>query len=295
MYGRQKSCRGIPVRLREWLHDNDLDVRPVMRMSPLRTRDSDRWTYRVALAEGQLAKVRFSHRQDQIDRMFAWHSHLPSSQFHAVTLVDQNLCLESWVPGRSMTGANTDLLVRAGMLFGRIHSTIPIEQVTGSWQQELLYRLRHSLRWLTQLDWIRRRERDEFLRLLLAHVPLRGHWGLMHGDFCSENMVVSGNQVVCIDNMTVRPGLLEMDWAKTVNRWTRLSSQLAAFSRRYAPRHVFDSFRQDRHFWRLASLIRSACWRAQFCPLDAPEVIARMRSLSAALKGWPVNRSGVAS
>jgi aminoglycoside phosphotransferase (APT) family kinase protein len=94
-------------------------------------------------------------------------------------------------------------------------------------------------------------------------VPASATWGLRHGDLCAENLVAGPDGLACVDNATVRPGLLELDVAHSLYRWPLPPAARGRFLAGYdaeAPRA-----REARHdrFWGAAAALRAAAFRVR--------------------------------
>jgi aminoglycoside phosphotransferase (APT) family kinase protein len=115
-------------------------------------------------------------------------------------------------------------------------------------------------------------DRDRAARRTRLERPARATWGLQHGDFCGENLVVTDAGLCCVDNTTLGPGLLESDLAQTFYRWPMDGPTRRRFLAGYARHASPDSFLADEPYWRAAGALRAAAFRGRegAGPVDVP-------------------------
>jgi aminoglycoside phosphotransferase (APT) family kinase protein len=119
----------------------------------------------------------------------------------------------------------------------------------------------------------------------LAHLrPRTATWGLRHGDFCRENLVEHAAGLCCIDNATVRPGVLELDLAQTFYRWPMTPGGRAAFLDGYGGHADPRSFCEHEVFWQVAAGLRSAGWRLREGTAGIETPLAHLET---SLRAWP--------
>jgi aminoglycoside phosphotransferase (APT) family kinase protein len=151
----------------------------------------------------------------------------------------------------------------SGALLGEIHGLLEREEVSSSDDR--------LARWFEDIErWIEELGRggslsDEYAGRVLERAadtrPARATWGLRHGDFCGENLVVSDRDLCCIDNVTVAPGILESDLAQTFCRWPMTTRERARFLLGYRQHALPTTFLDHEGFWMIAAALRSAAIR----------------------------------
>jgi len=207
-------------------------------------------------------------------RMERWLPALPEDRFPRLLATRGVATLEAWCPGRPCREADPSTLETSGALLGQIHGLIEREEVSSS-DDRLTGWFEDIESWVDQL----RRGGllgDEHAGRVLARAaetrPRHATWGLRHGDFCAENLVVGDRGLCCIDNVSVSPGILDGDLAQTFYRWPMTTRERECFLRGYRRFAVPTTFLENESFWMIAASLRSASIRLRGntgC-LDAP-------------------------
>ena len=158
-----------------------------------------------------------------------------------------------------------DLARWAGDLLGRLHSlpcraqATPVRDVC--WHLE---KLRLNIGKMAKAGNLARTTAEHILQLAADLKPPDVEVGLIHGDFCGENIVIdrSGNPIA-VDNEHITLGALDYDLVKCWYRWPMTPSQRLAF------RECYQSYRstlpaiEHFRFWSICSLANSARIRAE--------------------------------
>jgi Ser/Thr protein kinase RdoA (MazF antagonist) len=115
--------------------------------------------------------------------------------------------------------------------------------------------------------------------LARASAPTSAEWGLCHGDFCAENLlIVPERGLHAVDNETICELWHDYDLARTWYRWPMDAAGFEAFLSGYRAHRQPDEFVAHFRFWTVCVLLRSAMFR-QRNGVSTEVPLARLRSL----------------
>ena len=108
--------------------------------------------------------------------------------------------------------------------------------------------------------------------------------GIIHKDFCAENLVLSAaGSPVCIDNAGLSVGPLDLDLARTWYRWPMDPPSRALFVEGYRAHRSAAGFLEHFVYWATGVLFGSIAWRLRMRVAGVEEPIERLKSLCAYL------------
>jgi Ser/Thr protein kinase RdoA (MazF antagonist) len=195
--------------------------------------------------------------------MQRWLPLLPADRFARLLAADGRASLENWCRGPAARADHRATIETAGGMLGALHGLIEQEVVEDHDDRWLAWCQRLD-GWIEELSAAGRLRDPEGVRARLAATrPVRATWGLMHGDFCLENLVVGEDGLCCIDNVTVAPGLLQADLAQTFYRWSMTDEHREVFLEHYALHADPSDYREHATFWHVAAALQSAAWRSR--------------------------------
>jgi len=196
------------------------------------------------------------------------------------------LVLEEWVEGECLQAAHASPAQAraAGALLAELHR-IPMPQGQPA-EAPVHFQLEQGLIRLQELADTGALPPARARRLaqeLQARAPRLSRQGLVHSDFCGENLVWSETRgVVSIDNEGLRLGPLASDLGRSVVRWPLPAEAREAFFSGYAFRG--GPAETDQHsFWLLLAHVKTAWFRARHDPATAAAPLQ-------ALKEWQAPR-----
>lgn len=187
--------------------------------------------------------------------------------------------LEEWVKGLSLASEEPSMAqARAcGALLADLHQiSSPGYGCAKARMTALVEESRTRLQGLADVGALAPNEAARLGEQLQAGAPLSARHGLIHFDFCGENLVwAEGRGVVSIDNERLRPGPLAYDIGRTMARWplsaAALEALLAGYRAAGGPAEA-----SDRPFWMLMALVTSAWFRVR---QDPPAAELPLRAL----------------
>jgi hypothetical protein len=193
--------------------------------------------------------------------------------------------LLEWVEGRSLASLEPigcDTLRRCGRMLGALHR-LPCEPLADEADEkpaELFAKLERNM------DLVRseRLLGPELARRVLADAdanrPAAPTLGIIHKDFCAENLVLaSDGSLVCVDEATLSTGPHDLDLARTWYRWPMQARDFAHFAGGYQEHRSLAGFLRHFRFWATCVLVGSAATRLRSASPGALAPIERLRQL----------------
>jgi Phosphotransferase enzyme family len=250
--------------------------------SPLMTHAS----FRLRLANGRTVKGRRVETPEQARRIAELLPRLGRRHFPRVLAIHGHALLEEWIPGTVLTRVTASALEyeRCGRILGSIHMT-RLPDGRGAAPPSAVRRLAVAERQLAELVRVGALSEASFrsaLGQLRANVPDAVAVGIIHRDFCAENMVLTpARDLYVVDNETIRIDCPELDLARTWYRWPMTPTQRAAFLAGYRHRRDPASFLRHFPFWSITALVDTALFRTQ---AQTPAPTLPVRRLHALLR-----------
>jgi Ser/Thr protein kinase RdoA (MazF antagonist) len=189
--------------------------------------------------------------------------------------------LEEWVEGAVLEGREISpaQAQACGTLLAELHLTaLPAHSPSRPQGSELAAESRARLHELAAAGALTTLESTRLAEGLLAQVPADVRQGLIHFDFCGENLVwAEGRGVVSIDNERLRMGPFAYDLGRTLALWQLPEQAQQAFLSGYlaAGGPAEDS---NRAYWILVALITSAWFRVRHDPVRAELPLRALRA-----------------
>ena len=198
------------------------------------------------------------------------------------------MLLEEWIDGAELGDGcpSAARIAEAGALLAGLHArttligeTLLERRDTQDWRA----RSEADLQSLTDASALDAAAADRIRAELEALDPRRALFGLIHSDFCGENMLIDGvGRLRVIDNERLRVDALGFDVARCWYRWSLppaawedLRSAYAGALRCSEPLDAFA-------FWQRVVLVKSAALRQRIDPTRAHVPLDRLRELAAA-------------
>ena len=211
---------------------------------------------------------------------FLDHRHFPK----ALARCGPALLLE-WVEGQALSHGQwpPELLQTCGALQGLVHST-PLPQEMGSQNQPAAnnkkVRLERDIRALVQHGALDGLEGAQFIDLAESHAPHTFAVGLVHGDFCAENMVLRApGNVYVIDSEKLSIDAYDYDLGRTWYRWPMTAVQREAYYDGYNQHRSSTDFVQHFFYWAIVVLVDSAAFRLRAGAGDVSVAIRQLETL----------------
>jgi hypothetical protein len=246
-------------------------------------------SYRVELRGGGAIKVRCLLDASSAEDNVRVRAAMAAPALSPVILRHGRVLVEPWVDGTPLAGGplpDAHVEAAAAVLAG-IHATEEIagrrvrgETTTRAWLDTtagwLEYLVARGALTAAAAETLRETQRRTD--------PGTTSSGVIHGDFCAENMVVDrSGRLVVIDNEDCRVDALDYDLGLV---WYRSGAEDASFAR-FAGAYARTSGRTlpPSRFWMIAALTKGARYRVELFPDGAAPVVARLERLAAELVG----------
>ncbi len=258
--------------------------------SPLQTRAS----YKLTFSDGLVIKGRrFTSLQRSVraTRLATLLEHLPFNRVLASRGIGR---IEQWIEGQVLqTNVLTDSLAEwAGDLLGSVHTIAGFNALdvaappANSWY---LGKIKFNL---DEIVHRRAIDQDTARRIVEIAARTQPHCinsGLIHTDFCAENMVATPEGgLFVVDNENLRLGSLDYDVVKCWCRWPMTHSARRAFCKGYQHHRSLENVFEHLRFWAICALTQSARVRTKHQSVAQPLLDALIRvSLGEKEHLWP--------
>jgi aminoglycoside phosphotransferase (APT) family kinase protein len=227
-----------------------------------------RATYRVEVVDGRTFKARrLPGRADKAAQAAALASAVRQPAIPEPVGLRGSVVVDRWVEGTPLSQrrlamgdveAAADLLVglhlvqeAAGVRLPRRRRTAPLADETATRLSGL-----QAAGVLDAADAAR-------LRRLLERLPPHGLQGVIHGDLCATNLVVTSDGLVSVDNEGLRIDFFAYDLARTWCRWPMSARLWERFRTRYGDGFPAAASPDADGAWRAVAAVKSASlWRA---------------------------------
>jgi Ser/Thr protein kinase RdoA (MazF antagonist) len=221
-------------------------------VSPLGTLKGMRFAYRVETADGQTVKARHLGSSEYADDLCALRCHLDPA-FAPVLDRSGAVIVEEWIQG-SMLGEldPTPWFEPAGVLLGQLHHARldANETSTQSWTEAAL----SDLALLADANHLTTTEASALRDCLAASDPGTARLGLIHKDFCADNIVIdTAGALRVIDNELLAIDPIGFDLGRTFHLWPMDDNARTAFDRGY--RSVGAAPSEAAGYWRIVATL----------------------------------------
>ncbi len=287
MTGSGQVSQGISEVLAALAHGGMRPLRWQL-LSAFAPETTRRPSYRVELCDGRTVKARCLLDESSAEKTQQIRAAMAVGAFPPVLLRCGRVFIEPWVEGTPLSsGAATGAQVAtAASLLAQVHAVEEVagrkvrsERATQEWRGQTTARL--------ELLVARGAIRGDCLQTLQdaqqRSDPGTARLGVIHGDFCAENMIVDpAGGLLVIDNEDFAVDALDYDLGLTWYRWPLPELAFALFLDTYS--------RQARRpvapltFWKIAAVAKGAASRVQLFPEGAAAALARLEHLAAELE-----------
>ena len=250
--------------------------------SPVRPRAA----FAVDFADGTRLKARRFKSAQRADAVARLRAAAPAD-FAPMLARRGDAMLLAWVEGRSLASLEAvpaAVLRRCGRMLGALHALRCEEWVAGApaSSQAFFEKLERNLELLLTAKLLDADLARRALAAADAKRPRDVTLGIIHKDFCAENLVLgSDDSLVCVDDATLSTGPHDLDLARTWARWPMREAEIAHFASGYQEHRSLAGFERHFDFWATCVLVGSAATRVRSLAPGAHASIERLRQLHA--------------
>jgi hypothetical protein len=248
--------------------------------SPVRTRAA----FEIQLADGTRLKgrrLRSAQRADAVAHL----REVVGAGFAPILARRGEAMLLAWVEGRSLASLDpvpAPILQRCGEMLGALHRKpfAPLPGGTPTRPDEHFAKLVRNTDLLLAARVLDPELARRALRAADANRPESVTLGIIHKDFCAENLVLDPeDSLICIDDASLSTGPHDLDLARTWYRWPMRPGDLAHFESGYEQLRSLADFRRHFRFWTTCVLMGSAATRLRSLAPGALVPIERLQQL----------------
>ncbi len=260
---QQALARRFGSDLNVLLHRFDCEVVHAEELTRFVSRRQRKAAFKLELGDGRLLKARRFKTAQEVVVAAALTPLLDGRHYSRVLAAFGSSTLEEWRPGATLLAEAVTVgqVRKAGELLGRLHTTAglpgpevaPVLPITVH-----LALMQKHLGALVAQGVLTSSVAARILDLAEKTMPQQFETGLVHGDFCVDNMVAdSAGKLVLIDNESLCVGPQDFDIARAWCRWPMTDAARDAFTAGYTQFRGLDSFLRHRQFWALRALLMS--------------------------------------
>jgi hypothetical protein len=252
--------------------------------SPVRQRAA----FAVEFADGSKLKARRLKSVQRAETVVRLRGCIGGADFAPILAWRGDAMLLAWIEGHSLASlaaVPAHVLRRCGQLLGAIHALAcePLEGGTPTRPDDHFEKLVRNTELLLEAQLLDETLARRSLAAAAANLPGAATLGIIHKDFCAENIVLEpGGSLVCVDDATLSTGPHDLDLARTWYRWAASERELAQFAGGYQEHRSLEAFLRHFRFWMSCVLIGSAATRLRSLAPGAQVPLERLRQLHVA-------------
>lgn len=270
------------------------EVRSARELTRLVSARQRKASFRLDFADGRRCKARRFRTAESASSVLALSPLLEALPFSRILLARGLVAVEQWIEGVPMRlgEVSVEQAQVAGALLGQVHAITKLPA-------DLLAQVPAANSYADSIDPYLQElvvagalEKATAARLheaAIANQPGCLAIGLVHGDFCADNIVVDGEgDLFVVDNESLHLGALDYDLARCWARWPMSESVRAAFAGGYRSVRGLDDFTLHGTFWAIKALSQSIAVHLRHNKPCEPALEALLRmSCEPGLVAWP--------
>jgi hypothetical protein len=218
-------------------------------------------TYEVVTGGGERVKIRFARRARYAARAQLFTTLLGDPRIRPPLAVSGTAMVEHWVEGKPLSSVRLDArhVDAAAEILATVHLFGPRAARTTS---RTVTKMRGESAALVAAGMLSRDAAGRLDRLVAGSLPPWATWGLTHGDFCDENIVVGADGTLSsVDNEQFGLGFLDYDVARAWYRWPMPAWAEERFARRYGATSGRSCDHGETQAWRAVATVRALAIR----------------------------------
>jgi thiamine kinase-like enzyme len=259
-------------------------LRSFVRISNFHLTENGRSCYRIDHDQG-IVKARLLENEPTARQLAEFRRELPDD-FAPIISQHGRVLIETWIDGDALPAIpEPRWLATAGALLGDLHARPALghrmlHEVRSTADRHLAAQKR--LRGLVANGALGKKEAVRLEQILKRYDPLQTTYGLVHLDFCGENMVIDrAGRLRVVDNERIGLNSLCLDFARTWYRWALPAPEWDTFRIAYTSRLPYPDPPESFHFWKVETITKSAELRLRAYPEKANEPLSYLKALAA--------------
>ena len=253
----------LPIEVRTLLRAAGMQAEAVLEITRLTSPLQKKRNFRVDTTDGRRVKARLFPTTERRQRVAALMPLLAGLPFARILAHGGRVTLEEWIEGNALDplAVTVALARQAGDILGSLHTRGGYDDTYCAGMPDtraLLERLDRHLE-VVQLHGAASAKQCRQLAMLARdHCPDSLDSGLIHADFCLDNMVLTASgELFLVDNEDLRVGVLDYDLARCWSRWPMTPGQRRAFLEGYEHYRSASAFTAHKGFWGVIALVMS--------------------------------------
>lgn len=217
-------------------------------------------SFKLTLTDGRLFKARRFRTLDRFSSAVALAPFIEDLHFSRIVAAHGMASIEQWIAGSPLSAdAVSERQANwAGALLGQLHTITDLppdllaRAPAGSWYNN---KINTHLTALVARGALEPALAEKIFELALERQPATFDVGLIHGDFCADNMVISDNgEIFVVDNESLGLGAFDYDIARCLTRWPMNEALRKAFVEGYQRHRSLQVFSSHLEFWAIKAL-----------------------------------------
>lgn len=241
-----------------------VEARALSAMTSSQTR---RGSYRLRFSKGRALKACLFESEYRCQRVRMLLAEVEPGLFPRVVLAHGPWLVAEWTDGREIPSVKPrrHSLTATGRLQGKLHRSRPPESsLVDDGGPHGLEQLGAELQELEDSGGLARSARSSLLRLAERSRPESWLIGIVHGDLCGENLIMTASgQPVAIDFETLDVDALDFDLARTWYRWPLSRRQRETYLKGYREYRSVEEVGEHFLFWAIRATVQSALFRVR--------------------------------
>jgi Ser/Thr protein kinase RdoA (MazF antagonist) len=248
--------------------------------SPVRQRAA----FAIELADGSRLKARRFRSAQRAELVVALRGRIDGGFAPILARRGEGMLL-AWIEGRTLdtlAPLPPQELRRCGRMLGALHALAcePHPGGTAPSPDDHFAKLLRNAGELRQAGLLDAALAQRALAAADAARPKEPTLGLIHKDFCAENLVQRADgSLVCIDDATLSTGPHDLDVARSWYRFPLSAQDFEHFAAGYEERRSLAEFRRHFAFWATCVLVGSAATRLRARAPGVQAPLERLRAL----------------
>jgi Ser/Thr protein kinase RdoA (MazF antagonist) len=239
------------------------EIESVEELTRLVSAQQRKASFKLTLKDGRLFKAR-RFKPESHSAVIALAPLLDKFNFSRIVATCGKVAIAQWISGTAMgpDSVTDEQAHSAGVLLARVHTITDLPADLLDRVPDVRWYTNKTSRYLAAL--VDRGALESALAKRIAEIavarqPDNFEAGLIHGDFCADNMVISDDgEIYVIDNESLALRALDYDVARCWSRWPMAGGLRQAFAEGYERYRSLHAFNAHVEFWAINAFALTA-------------------------------------